>query len=330
MLSSIRLDTDSELLVTKHVRILIKLNNPRLLKKLCQIHATPGNEVTMKKYLLDFVKRNQGRWKCKPLIHQGPELQDNLILEFGKPRTAIFAHMDSVGFTVGYQDQLIPIGSPQVEEGTVLVGKDHLGPILCTVANTEEGSITYDFGRAIARGTDLVFQGEYKEDHKYVQSCYLDNRLGIYSALEVASNLENGLIVFSCREEHGGGAVPVLIRFIWEKFGLRQTLISDITWVTQGVEHGGGVAISLRDAGIPRKEYVDRIVTLATESGVEFQLEVEASGSSDAREIQASPYPIDWCFIGAPESGVHSPREKVHKSDIECMIRLYDYLMDKL
>ncbi|MGB0430822.1 MAG: aminopeptidase, partial [Bacteroidia bacterium] len=40
--------------------------------------------------------------------------------------------------------------------------------------------------------------------------------------------------------------------------------------------------------------------------------------------------PIDWCFIGAPESNVHSPLEKVHKADIESMLNLYKHLMQKL
>jgi di/tripeptidase len=57
---------------------------------------------------------------------------------------------------------------------------------------------------------------------------------------------------------------------------------------------------------------------------------VEGTGGSDGKEIQASPYPIDWCFIGAAELNVHSPDEKVMKFDIECMRKLYAYLMKKL
>ena len=62
----------------------------------------------------------------------------------------------------------------------------------------------------------------------------------------------------------------------------------------------------------------------------DFQLEVESSGGSDGNEIQKSPYPINWCFIGAPEQNVHSPNEKVHKSDIQAMLELYKYLMENL
>ena len=50
---------------------------------------------------------------------------------------------------------------------------------------------------------------------------------------EVAKTLENGIIVFSSWEEHGGGSVGYLGKFIQEKYGVMQALISDITWVTE-------------------------------------------------------------------------------------------------
>ncbi|HEX6891609.1 MAG TPA: aminopeptidase, partial [Chryseolinea sp.] len=63
---------------------------------------------------------------------------------------------------------------------------------------------------------------------------------------------------------------------------------------------------------------------------VDYQLEVEGSGSSDGRELQTSPYPFDWCFVGAPEQNPHTPHEKVHKHDIKSMIDLYGWLMKDL
>ena len=69
---------------------------------------------------------------------------------------------------------------------------------------------------------------------------------------------------------------------------------------------------------------------MAKESKVSFQIEVESSGGSDGNQLQKSPYPFDWCFIGAPEDNVHSPNEKVHKKDITSMTNLYKYLMKNL
>ena len=86
----------------------------------------------------------------------------------------------------------------------------------------------------------------------------------------------------------------------------------------------------MRDSGIPRRSYINKIVDLATKSKIPFQLEVESAGGSDGNALQRSPYPFDWCFIGAPEDNVHSPDEKVHKKDIKSMVEMYQYLMKAL
>ncbi|MEY3437824.1 MAG: hypothetical protein RL265_409, partial [Bacteroidota bacterium] len=161
----------------------------------------------------------------------------------------------------------------------------------------------------------------------FIQSPYMDNRLGMWNALKVAETLENGAIVFSTYEEHGGNAVGFCANYLLQKHGVQQALISDITWVTDGVIHGGGVAISMRDSGLPRRVYLNRIIQLAKESGVTFQLEVESAGGSDGTQLQKSDLPIDWCFIGAPEDNVHTPDERVAKFDIMSMVDLYRYLM---
>lgn len=302
----------------------------KLLHQLCEIQAPSGNERPMRDFLIDYVDSHKDSWATVPELIYGDNFQDCLILKFGQPRTAIFAHMDSVGFTVRYENQLVPIGSPDAESGYRLVGQDSLGLIDCKLGIDKDHHIFYEFGRAIDRGTELTFKCDFRETADYIESCYLDDRLGLFAALKVAESLTDGVIVFSCWEEHGGGSVPYLAKHIFEKWGVKQALISDITWVTDGVHHGEGVAISLRDKNIPRRHFINRILNIAQESAIPCQLEVEGSGSSDGRELQTSPYPFDWCFIGAPESGVHSPNEKVHKDDIVSMIALYEVLMKKL
>src|SRR5688500_14746694 len=103
----------------------------KLLKELCEIQAPSGNEIRMKDFILKWISKEKRKWKAKPEIFHGDEFQDCIIVKFGKPRTAIFAHMDSIGFTVRYFNQLLPIGSPDADAGTKLVGKDSLGEIEC-------------------------------------------------------------------------------------------------------------------------------------------------------------------------------------------------------
>ncbi len=303
----------------------------KLLENLIDIPSPSGSEFLMRDFLIDYVKKSSPEWSVKPKLVYGGDLQDNLILVFGEPRTAIFAHMDTIGFTVRYQDQLVPIGGPHAETGYELVGRDGMGFIDARLRVDEEHQLFYDFPRAIETGTTLTWKPNLKANAEFIEGPYMDNRLGIYNALKVAETLEDGMIVFSSFEEHGGGSVPMLTRYIHENHpSVKQALISDITWVTEGVEHGKGVAISLRDKNIPRKKFLDRILALADESGVSYQLEVEGGGSSDGREVHHSPYPIDWVFIGAPEDNVHSPNERVHIKDLVAMISLYKFLMEHL
>ena len=301
-----------------------------LLKELCGLFGPSGDEQHIKNYLLKYIKERAGTWTKSPEIYEGEDFQHNIILKFGEPKAVIFAHIDTIGFTVRYQNQLVAIGGPDIKSGYRLIGSDDRGPIECELEVNKDHQLFYQFGRTIDTGTNLVYKCDFKETNESISSCYLDNRLGVYCALRVAETLENGIIVFSTWEEHGGGSVPYLIRFIYEKWRIRQALIADITWITDGVHPGKGVVISMRDRHIPRKSYVEKIIKLAHESQIDYQLEVEGSGSSDGREIQLSPYPIDWCFIGAAEENVHTPEETVHKHDIQCMIKLYKYLMRQL
>ena len=305
----------------------------KLLQKLCSIHSPSGNESNIRNFLIEYINDNIYDFKVKPIVVT-EDIQDCIILKFGKPKTAIFSHIDSIGFTVRYGKELIKIGGPKTNDGIKLVGKDSKGEILTEIYNYEDDNganhIEYLFDREIERATELTFKPNWREDENFVQCCYMDNRLGVWNALKVAKTLENGIICFSTYEEVGGGSVGFLGKYIYEEWGVKQALISDITWVTEGVKHGKGVAISRRDSGLPRRSYVDRIIKLANESNVPFQIEVESSGGSDGNQLQKSPYPFDWCFIGAPEDFVHSPDEKVHKKDIKSMVELYSYLMKHL
>lgn len=308
--------------------------NFELLKKLIAKQGVSGDESRIKDFIKSYVEENADSWAVKPKIIEGKGFQDALILVFGEPRTAIFAHIDTIGFSVGYNRSLIKVGGPRASDNYQLVGKDSKGEIeadlMVLESDSGEFKLEYIFDREIDLGTLLSFKPNFRENDQYIQSPYLDNRLGVWVALEVAKTLKNGAIVFSTYEEHGGNSVGFLGKYLWEKYNLNQALISDITWVTEGVKHGAGTAISMRDKYLPRRTFLEKIISLAKKSKVPFQLEVESAGGSDGGFLQQSDLPYDWCFIGAPEDNVHSPDEKVFISDIKSMVDLYKVLMEEL
>jgi putative aminopeptidase FrvX len=298
-----------------------------LLQELCAVPAPSGSEYMLTAWLNDYLQKNMHSWKQTPKVHQ---FQDCLIWVFGKPRTAVFTHLDSVGFSVGYNNELLSIGAPNYDNGVVLIGKDSQGYIETIIEVHEDEYIFANFDRIIERGTKLTFKPIWSETEDTIQCCYMDNRGGLWVTLKLCETLQNGIIVFSCYEEHGGGTVGFLADFIQKQYNIQQALICDITWCTDGVEAGKGVAISLRDRLIPRQIYLDKIVALAQKSGISFQLEVESAGGSDGSEIQRSPLLMDWCFIGAPEDNVHCYNEILNKQDLIGMLKLYEFLMNEL
>ncbi|WP_209329623.1 aminopeptidase [Lunatimonas salinarum] len=300
-----------------------------LLIELLHLSGVSGDERRVRDFVLNYVLKRRKFWKVAPEVHFGDNLQDNLILAFGNPRTAVFAHMDTVGFMARYANQLVPVGGPEVLDGDALIGEDAYGSIACRLL-VDDGNLYHDFKRPVLPGTILTYRQDVEITDSYIEGAYLDNRLGVYNALLLCEELTDGLVVFSTYEEHGGGAVPLLMKYIYERWPIQNALISDITWATEGVRPGEGVVISLRDKHIPRRSFLNKMVLLADESEIPYQLEVEAYGSSDGREVHYSPYPVDWCFIGAPQENAHTPRERVIWTDFESMLQLYRFLMDRL
>ena len=312
----------------------LKKTDFTLLRTMCSIHAPSGNESAMTTFLLKYINKNKKKWNHQPQIFSGAGFQDCIVLIFGKPRTAVFAHIDSIGFTVRYGKQLVKIGGPVTNNNIKLIGKDSQGKaeVKLKVLAEADGSkkIEYSGKRDFDRGTELVFKPKWRENKNYIQCCYMDNRLGVLNALKLAKTLKDGAIVFSCYEEHGGGSVSYLQKFLAEKYKISQALISDISWISDGVHPGKGAVISMRDSLVPRRSFIDKIISLCRKNNITHQLEVEGAGGSDAKELQMAEFPWDWCFVGAAEQFVHSPNEKVHKKDIESMIEIYNMLMREL
>jgi len=285
----------------------------------------------MKEFILSWLKSNINEWKVKPEILEDFGLQHAVVLVVGKPRTAIFAHIDSTGFTVRYKNEIIEIGSPNFKNGNLLIGY-HKNKIFETKLkyNKNNKKIFCNYKETLPAGITLTYKPDFKITDTEIISPYLDNRLGVWIVLNIAKNLENGIIVFSCNEEHGGGNVEKIAKIIYEKYFIRQALIADITWATEGIFPGKGVVVSLRDKYIPQKIFVDKICKILNNKNIIFQSEVESSGSSDGGYLQKSAYPIDWCFVGIPEKNNHSNQEKVSVNDVKAMLTTYELLMNEL
>jgi putative aminopeptidase FrvX len=302
-----------------------------LLEKLCAIPGTSGDEGRVRDFLLEYCIDEMDSWKNKPEIWHGAGFQDNLVLVFGKPKVAFYAHLDTVGFTIRYDNYVVPIGGVDGATGDLLVFEQDGKTQETHLIFEEDSELTMvDAVQKLEPGTTLTYAPKFIQENDFVKSPYLDDRLGVWALLQLAPWAENIALVFTTYEEHGGGGAGYIARILFEKYRLSRSIIADVTWSTVGVFPGKGPVISLRDSRIPRKQYVDEIRRIAKESGIPYQLEVEFQGGSDGREIQHLPYPIDWCFIGPPSENPHAALESVHSADIGSFVEFLATLAREL
>lgn len=331
-----------------------------LLRKIQPIHATSGDEGRLTDLLAaELAPPGSGVEQTR--------LGETLVLWKGRPRLAIFAHLDTVGFTVGYDRTLVEIGSPDVEPGDLLwaappalapdpplaLPSDQAPPATGrrggrsavswaaakrAAAERVEVAVTraWDSGALAFRGADLplgtrlAFWHPLQRSGGRITGAGLDNRLGVAIAATAFSLCSDIALVLTGDEEQGVRGALLGGRWVTTELGIDQALIADVTWASRHIRLGGGPVISLRDAFVPRQRYLDRVLAAARSSGVTHQLEVERSGSSDGGILAQSHLPIDWCFVGVPIEGNHSAEETADVADFAPACALYAALIRAL
>lgn len=248
----------------------------------------------------------------------------------GTPRVAVFAHLDTIGFTQGYARDLIPIGGPHVEGGERLREVDGQGRARVVVRQKGEKTAWRLSGKGGVPGSRWVYADPLVVKKGRITGPYLDNRAGVWNALRVLERCDAVAAVFTPGEEHSGRGALIGARLIYEEWNITRALISDITWHTGGIRMGKGPAVSLRDRYVARRRYLDEVLAAAEASGLPFQREVESSGGSDGSYIERSTFPVDWVFVGAPQKASHTPKEECQVADLEGMVALYVALIPAL
>lgn len=276
----------------------------------------------------------EGRLRREVPDAQIERLGDSLLVVRGdRPAVAVFAHTDTTGWTLGHDRRLIRIGGPAGEAGDPIrpLGQPGAGHKL---ARRKDG--TWKIKGKLGGKTDAppgsrwVYDSAPRQDGGEVCAPYLDNRAGVWAALHVLRRCPRVAVAFTSGEETQGRGAYVCARRLYETHGLTQALIADLTWDTKHVRGGRGVAVSLRDSFLPRRRFLDRVLSLAEASGLPFQREIESDGGSDGAYIERSGVPLDWVFVGAPEKGPHTHEEHVRIADLQSMAALLAHLVNGL
>jgi putative aminopeptidase FrvX len=280
------------------------------------------------------------------------------------PLLAIVGHVDEIGLLVshiGEKGLLRVVGSggwdPQVLVGQrvqvlgaggpvpgvvgrkpihVLEGEEREKAVKLRGLHVDIGASDRDEARGlVAEGDPIVIDVDPVElPGGRLASRALDNRLGVYVALEVARRVK----------EAGGGAGPVAgVAAVQEEiglhgakavaYGLRPDLavVVDVTHATDapGVEpgelgdHGLGDGPVITRGAIVSKPLNDLIDAAARAEGIETRTEVAGGGThTDADAIHASRAGVPTAVVSIPLRYMHSPVEVVQLSDVEATIAL--------
>jgi putative aminopeptidase FrvX len=187
----------------------------------------------------------------------------------------------------------------------------------------------------VAEGDQVVIDAEPVElPNGRVASRSLDNRLGVYVALEVARRVH----------EAGGGGGPVAaVAAVQEEigahgaramaYGLQPDLavVVDVTHATDvpGVEpgelgkHGLGDGPVITRGAIVSRTLNDLLDEVAAAEGIDCATEVAGGATrTDADVIHLSRTGVPTALVSIPLRYMHSPVELVELADVENVIRL--------
>lgn len=267
------------------------------------------------------------------------------------PLLALLAHLDVIGLAVAHvpDDALIPVHQLGIWRANVAYGqrveiRTANGPVPGVIARrvkdnekVEWDQLYVDIGardgeeaRALVEpGDPMVVDGPPVElANGRVASRSLDNRAGVYVALEALKRLDgaNVAVVCAAQEELGAHGAQAAMHALRPDVAVAL----DVTYATDapadspstGGHHvlGGGAAIFRGPAINPR--VFELLVAAAREEGIPHTVETGAKSYTDADVAFASRDGIPTGLVSIPLRNMHSPVELAELADLEACVRL--------
>lgn len=183
--------------------------------------------------------------------------------------------------------------------------------------------------KLVSVGDMAVFVGEYYEQGDRIISKALDNRCGCYVLIEALKRVKSDNDLYFCftsQEEVGlRGA-----RTCAYEINADYAIAVDVTDVgdtpkceKNSCKLGEGAAIKVMDYSvICSREVREKLVELAEDNGIEYQMEVMTEGGTDAGVMLISRDGVLTGGISIPTRYIHSPSEMIDKNDLENCINL--------
>jgi len=326
-----------------------------LLKRMSEAYGVSGYEAPVRQVVLDALEDHVDSVDVDPM--------GNLIAhkKGDGPTVLVAGHMDEIGFLVSHIEEgsgflrIQPLGgfdpvtlvAQRVDVHTndgILPGCIGRKPIHILTDEERKKPVTMEdlfvdvglSGEAVAAqvsvGDVVTLRQEYVEYGDVVSGKALDDRLGVYIAIEAmkrASKLDCDLYLIATTQEEVGlrGAHVAGYRVDPDiAIALDVCVAADMAGVDeckQVSKLGGGTAITLKDArAIWHPPLVRALRALADEREIPYQIVVPGKGGTDAAALQLARAGSAAMALCIPTRYVHSVVETVHVNDIEATIAL--------
>lgn len=318
--------------------------NKELLEKLCLTYGPTGQEKLVRDLIIDEIKDYVDDYEIDNL--------GNLIAhKKGEGEKLMLAgHMDSIGFMATYIDDngyvyITPVGGLSPDHTFLSRFEFKNGTTGVLAREKQESSKDFklskmyiDIGarnkeeaeKLVNIGDVGVFKGEFISDDMKVISPYLDDRVGCFIMIEALKKIEKPAFdlyfVFTVQEEIGLKGATTAAYQVNPDYGLAFD-------VTASMDAPGekripnkmhnGACIKLKDSSVlSHSEMVDKLIEVAEDNEIKYQLEILEFGGTDAGAMATSRDGVKAGGISIATRYIHSPSEMASWSDIEEAIKL--------
>ena len=333
--------------------------NFELLKELCLLNGTSGDEKSVRDFIISKLP-DDCEYTVDPMGNlivnkQGEKEPEN--------KVALFAHIDEVGFIVTYitDDGFVNVASVGGIDDSALFGKK-LTINGCTgVAGAkaihqcsgdeskkipEISSVSVDFGfesreeaeKYISLGDFGYFKSDFVEfGNNMIKSKALDDRLGCAIMLELLQEKSkfNYSCVFTVQEEVGTRGATAAAYTVKPDYAIviETTTASDIPDTPENkkvCKVGKGAVVSFMDRGtIYNKDLYKKAREIADKNGIANQTKTVVAGGNDASAIHKSAGGIKTVAVSLPCRYIHSSACVGSKSDMESVKALTIALLEE-
>lgn len=192
-----------------------------------------------------------------------------------------------------------------------------------------------EVNRLISLGDFGVFDSDFvKFGNGFIKGKALDDRVGCAVMCEIIKKIREEKITpeytlyfaFTTREEVGRSGAITATEAVKPDFALilECTAVADIpeTPAHKTVSKlGGGVALSLMDhSTVYRREVIEKMMALAKNKGVKYQIKTLVSGGNDAGHIHKTAGGVRCATLSAPSRYIHSACSVIHEDDYNSML----------